>query len=324
MNAAQAAPGQAFIQNGQIFVRAPGPQDGQGAPQIMFPQAGMMQPQTLQPAMNTQQLPPGLTTSMQPMTSMAASGGSTVVRAPVGYPSQPPSGKTQISRAPPTLLPATSTSSNSANRMTTSSAFITQPSPKSKQKMSPRPAPLSAKSMSSATKSILNNIKNQVGSSVSPPVLTSSASPLPLPGSPSAGGPPVLQTSLTAPPPHGSNSHSQPPLLQPMMIPTSGSNITGSYVNGKPVTIAPTLGSSGGFKNIDTSGKVPIMPSIKKATTAAAPMEPISKMTDSTSTNGGRAKPPQECLTHVIDGHVIHESSKPFPLEDDSKGEFFL
>lgn len=105
-----------------------------------------------------------------------------------------------------------------------------------------------------------------------------------------------------------------------MMIPTSGSNITGSYVNGKPVTIAPTLGSSGGFKNIDTSGKVPIMPSIKKATTAAAPMEPISKMTDSTSTNGGRAKPPQECLTHVIDGHVIHESSKPFPLEDDSKG----
>lgn len=32
------------------------------------------------------------------------------------------------------------------------------------------------------------------------------------------------------------------------------------------------------------------------------------------------SKQPNECLTHVIDGHVIQESSQPFPLDDDSKG----
>lgn len=326
-------PGQAFIQNGQIFVRAPPPQDGQATSQLMFsPQAMQMQPQpTLQPGLATQQLPPGLTTSMQPMTSMAVTSGSTVVRAPMAYPSPIPSGKTQISRAPPTLLPATSASSSTTSRGSTSSAsFMTQPSPKSKQKMSPRQPPLSTKGMTTAqaTKSILNSIKNQVGASVSPPVLTSSASPLSLaPGSPSAGGPPVLQTSaLTAPPPP--NSHSQPPLLHPMMMPTSGSNTTtSSFVNGKPMTIAHTMPSNS-FKPLDTSGKVPIMPSIKKAvnnsmnSTSAAPMEPISKSVDSSNDNKNGMKPPQECLTHVIDGHVIHESSQPFPLQDDIKGKF--
>lgn len=323
----QTAPGQAFIQNGQIFVRAPAPQDGQTTSQLMFsPQAMPMQPQpTLQPGLATQQLPPGLTTSMQPMTSMAVTSGSTVVRAPMAYPSPIPSGKTQISRAPPTLLPATSTSTSSTNRGSTSSAsFMTQPSPKSKQKMSPRQPPLSTKGMTTAqaTKSILNSIKNQVGSSVSPPVLTSSASPLSLaPGSPSAGGPPVLQTSLTAPPPP--NSHSQPPLLHPMMMPTSGSaTTTSSFVNGKPMSMPMPNNIS---RPLDTSGKVPIMPSIKKAVNpaiSAAPMEPISKSVDSSNDNKNAMKPPQECLTHVIDGHVIHESSQPFPLEDDIKGKF--
>ena len=360
VNAVQPSPGQAYInQNGQLFtIRAPGPQDGQATSQIMFsPQGLSMQahPQPMQPGLPSQQLPQGLSTSMQPMNPMASTGGPNVVRAPVGgYPSQVPMGKTQISRAQPTLLPATSSSTIGTNRMSTAApSFVTQPSPRSKQKqMSPRTtgAPtLSTKGLNTqaAAKSILNNIKQQnqmmQGSSGgSPPLLTSSASPLSMlpPGSPSATGPPVLQTSLIAPPPQSSHSNSQPPLLHPMtggpmMMPTPTSgipNTTSSYVNGgRPVTMATTLSvtSAGGFKSIDTSGKVPIRQGPGVGLTAnklipAAPMEPISKPSNHSlpPTSQSSIRPPQECLTHVIDGHVIHESSQPFPLEEDLKGEF--
>ena len=52
-------------------------------------------------------------------------------------------------------------------------------------------------------------------------------------------------------------------------------------------------------------------------------MEPISKISNAEpqSVSQNSIKPAQECLTHVIDGHVIHESSSPFPLEEDNKGE---
>ena len=364
VNAVQPSPGQAYInQNGQLFtIRAPGPQDGQATSQIMFsPQGLSMQahPQSMQPGLPSQQLPQGLSTSMQPMNPMVSTGGPNVVRAPVGgYPSQAPMGKTQISRAQPTLLPATSSSTIATNRMsTTAPSFVphAHPSPRSKQKqMSPRTtgAPtLSTKGLNTqaAAKSILNNIKQQnqmmQGSSGgSPPLLTSSASPLSMlpPGSPSATGPPVLQTSLIAPPPQSSQLNSQPPLLHPMTggpmmmpTPTSGiSNTTSSYVNngGRPVTMATTLSvtSAGGFKSIDTSGKVPIRQgpggglTANKLIPAAAPMEPISKPSNHSlpPTSQSSIRPSQECLTHVIDGHVIHESSQPFPLEEDIQGEF--
>ena len=287
---------------------------------MFSPQSIPMQTQTIQTGLPSQQLPPGLTTSMQPMTSMATTGTSNVVRAPVGYPSQAPAGKTQISRAPPTLLPATSTSTVTTSRTSTTTPFMTQPSPKSKQKMSPKttagnPLTKGLSTVQQATNKILNSVRNQAsgggGASVSPPVLTSNASLLPMPpGSPSAGGPPILQQSVAAPPPISTN-HSQPPLLHPMMMPTSAA----STINGKAVSLTSTP-VSGGFKSIDTSGKVPIMPSIKKSIAPAAPMEPIHKNHDQAS-NG--VKPPQECLTHVIDGHVIHESSQPFPLQEELK-----
>ena len=324
---------QVFIANGQMYTMAsrPGPQDGQAATsQIMFsPQGLQMQahPQAannLQQNLTTQQLPPGLTTSMQPMTmTSTTSGGQTMVRPPIAYPSQPPAGKTQISRAPPTLLPATSTTANPTSRSTTSTAFMTQPSPKSKQKMSPRTTtPLAAKgglsATSAATKSILNTIKNQSINASSPPLLSSSGSPMTL-STTTTGGPPVLQTPLSAPPSQASNS--QPPLLHPMMIPSSAPNpapAPASYLNGKPtsiVTNAPLSTVPGGFKN--GSEKVPILPNntIKKTPTTAAPMEPMTKNSNEPT------KRPQECLTHVIDGHVIHESSQPFPLEDDLKSK---
>ena len=330
----QAVPGQAFMtNNGQIIIGAPGSQDGQApASQLMFsPQSLQMQshPQAgnLQPTMATQQLPPGLTTSMQPVTmTSSSSGGTTMVRPPMAYASQPPAGKTQISRAPPTLLPATSTATNPTSRSTTSTAFMTQPSPKSKQKMSPRTTTqhtLASKgglsATSAATKSILNTIRNQSVSSVSPPILSSTLPP----GNPSAVGPPVLQTPLSAPPSQTSNS--QPPLLHPMMIPSSMPNSTSAspaYINGgRPTTMVPSLTTT-------TATKVPILPNnsshqVRKGfpPPVAAPMEPVAKPMTTPEVNGKR---PQECLTHVIDGHVIHESSQPFPLEDDIKSKSYL
>ena len=54
-------------------------------------------------------------------------------------------------------------------------------------------------------------------------------------------------------------------------------------------------------------------------------MEPVGGLNKSVTEVNGKhdvSKPPNECLTHVIDGHVIQESSQPFPLDDDSKGTY--
>lgn len=79
--------------------------------------------------------------------------------------------------------------------------------------------------------------------------------------------------------------------------------------------------SASAYKPIDT--KAPIRPNLTNTKTIpAAPMEPISKATSNDNNfSQSSIKPLQECLTHVIDGHVIHESSQPFPLvEEDGKG----
>jgi hypothetical protein len=76
-------------------------------------------------------------------------------------------------------------------------------------------------------------------------------------------------------------------------------------------------------------GKIIIMPAIsKKPPSATVPMEPVLMKSSNTDMNGHRANnsapmktTPQDFLTHVIDGHVIQESSQPFPLNDDLKGE---
>ena len=350
VNPAQTTTGQhqAFMgQNGQIFVVNKAQDAGQTTSQMIFssPQSLQMQPhpQALQPNLN-QQMPPGLTTSMTPMAmNPAASSGNNMVRTTFTT-NHPPTGKTQISRAPPTLLPATSTMTNTMNTMTSRPTTTTtsfQPSPKSKQKMSPKGPPPHNKT-NLPPKNILNTIKNNSNiNSVSPPVLTSNGSPITThiggpPGSPFSVGPPVLQTSLAIPPPM-STAHSQPPTLHPMMIPTSAQgNVGGQYYMSKSSSMAPSLTNMNisSFKPTEsaamTSAK-PIIPANKKATatsgtTIAAPMEQVSKPMITTEVNGksevkSLTKPPNETLTHVIDGHVIQESSQPFPL-DGTEGKF--
>ena len=335
MFATQTTPGQAqaYIQNGQIILRHSGPQDGQATSQLMYSSQGLQiqpHPQALQPNLN-QPMPAGLTTSMQPMSVV-----STTSMSRPSYTTQPPTGKTQISRAPPTLLPATSTTTNTTARTSTSSSasMMTQPSPKSKQKVSPRNSgPLSKTPLSSTTpKSILNNLKS-AASSVPPPVLTSNGAPLGVlgaPGSPSSGGPPILQTSsLAAPLPPSSGG---PPVLHPMNMMPAGA----PFMN-KPSPLTSSMGGSAQKPSdgptstlASTAGKIPIRPALTKPSsgsnaTTAAPMEPVGGLNKSVTEVNGKhdvSKPPNECLTHVIDGHVIQESSQPFPLDDDSKGTY--
>ena len=343
-------------QNGQIYMAVNKAQDaGQAASQLVFstPQGLQMQPhpQALQPNLN-QPMPPGLNTSMTPMamTSTAASSGNNMVRTTFTTNQHAPTGKTQISRAPPTLLPATTSSmiTTTSRPTTTTTSFL--PSPKSKQKMSPKGPPPHNKT-NLPPKNILNTIKNNsnTSNSVSPPVLTTSnGSPITIgpPGSPFSVGPPVLQTSLAIPPPM-STAHSQPPTLHPMnspmMIPTSvQGNIGGQYYNmSKSSPMAPSsLTNIGSLKPTEsaamTSTPKPIIPAnnkkvpgnIRGEATIAAPMEQVGKpMTTTTAEVNGKSevksltKTPTEILTHVIDGNVIQESSQPFPV-DATEGKF--
>ena len=117
---------QPILQNGQLIFRSPGP----GEQQLMFspsgpPSAGP--PQTPTP----QNMPPGANTPMPSPMTMPQS-------RPSGPPGPPP-GKTAISRA---IAPFMPTATQSGPRMGYSPApagnLPNQPSPKSKQKMSPR------------------------------------------------------------------------------------------------------------------------------------------------------------------------------------------
>merc|ERR1712223_785980 len=124
-----------------------------------------MGPQALQPNLN-QPMPPGLNTSMTPMamTSTAASSGNNMVRTTFTTNQHAPTGKTQISRAPPTLLPATTSSmiTTTSRPTTTTTSFL--PSPKSKQKMSPK-GPQTHNKTNLPPKNILNTIKNNSNTS---------------------------------------------------------------------------------------------------------------------------------------------------------------
>lgn len=322
-----------IFQNGQIIFRAP-MQDG-SQPQIMFspPAHPLPQQPTMQPAATHQQLPPGMSTSMQPISMQPAT---TQMRPPVSLPSQPPPGKTPISRSLAPLLPTVSTSQSTSRQntypgMPTLSANTTTSSPKgSKQKMSPRssntghvgrpPGP---------SKSAVNSLKMPPPASSSPPYLASSPQFQTQPGSPMMLGPPVLQTSMPLAPLSRSSPHSQPPLLQPMMLPTVPTSVGHDPTRymGKPMdSQPPVLSANAPLPTMDTSKKFD--GGNKTAARKADDHADNFVSGDSLSGNGHGSHTPKavvkpNILTHVIDGHVIQESSQPFPLDNsDSKGKF--
>ena len=137
----QGQPAQAIFQNGQIIYRAPMSDGSQQ--QIMFspPSHPLPQQPTMQSSNTHQQmpLPPGMSTNMQPINMQPT----TQMRPPVSLPSQPPPGKTPISRSLAPLLPTVSTSQSNMRQtnypgMSNMNSNQNSSSPKSKQKMSPR------------------------------------------------------------------------------------------------------------------------------------------------------------------------------------------
>ena len=313
---------QAVFQNGQLYLRAQNPQDG-----LMFNQQGQLISQQPMQGTTAQPMPPGLTPGMQPI----AIQGSAAMKPPTAstLPMSTIAGKTPISRQP-LLLPSTTTTTSKAGYGANlpNVPSINQPSPKSKQKMSPRgsgnvgrpPGP----------KSALMKMGAQPNTRLpGPPIIPNQ------PGSPRTLGPPVLQTSSPIPP--NNLTHSQPPVLQPMnplppppiaSAPTSGAYSSANLVNKNSVlSRPPTLSSNIPTSQVNGTPKLPILPNISKMNDTNDKIknggDNLTKASDSlvdNESNTPKAVVKPNVLTHVIDGHIIQESSTPFPL--DPKGKF--
>merc|ERR1719186_599545 len=203
--------GNAIFQNGQILFRAPGgPQDQQ----FMFSPNG--QPTT--PPQAPVPHPSSMTPSNGPMSQMSMPVSS--IRPPSSISSGPP-GKIAVSRALAPLLPTGSQTGPRSSYMPQN--FPRQPSPKSKQKMSPPwrpgrpPAPNTAKFQPKLA-GIQSTMPRSPGSPMHPgspmnmnpgsPMNTSTSSPRP-PLHTSSPGPTSLATAIAG-----------PPTLTPMMMPT--------------------------------------------------------------------------------------------------------
>merc|ERR1719356_1402521 len=210
---------QQILQNGQIIFRAPGPQDQP----LMFSPTGQP-PQGPQQAQAPHQasLPP----QTNPMPGMAMPG--TAVR-PSNMPSGAPPGKTAISRAIAPLLPTTSQTSARTGYNPTSGNLPNQPSPKSKQKMSPRGNNIGpGRPPGPKTQNTPKMMPRMAGGAGNSPMPGSPGSPTMNPGSPR---PPMLQNA-SSPVPHPPQiSQSGPPTLTPMMFPPTQTT---------PQTAAPT------------------------------------------------------------------------------------
>ena len=318
---------QAVFQNGQLYLRAQNPQDG-----LMFSQQGQLISQQPMQGASAQQMPPGLTPGMQPI----AIQGSAAMKLPTAstLPMSTMAGKTPISRQPLLLPSTTSTTSKSGYGSNLPNLpSMQQPSPKSKQKMSPRgsgnvgrpPGP----------KSALMKMGSQANTRLpGPPIIPNQ------PGSPRTLGPPVLHTSSPIPPNNLNPPHSQPPVLQPMnplppppiaSAPTSGAFSSASLVNKNSIlSRPPTLSSNIPVSQVNgSSNKMPILPTNinNKLTDTNDKLKNGGDNLTKTSDNlgDGESNTPKavvkpNVLTHVIDGHIIQESSTPFPL--DPKGKF--
>ena len=292
--------GQTILQGNQRILIAPAPQDPnnpQAAPIMFSPPAPNQSPIQAQQAqqMQPQNNPQIAAQSLQPMT-MARPQMATFQ--PVGQ--SPKAGKTPISRALPQIRPGFSNAGPMPGQLQPQLQQVQapqQPSPKSKTKMSPRtggpigrpPGP---------TKASLNTLKTpMVASPMAPPrlpvsVVASMSNPI------MAGTPPVLQTTPAILPPPiaaqgqpGNNQFSGPPKLQPMLPAPPASS--------EPSDVKMKV-EEADDKESSSSGDADSKSSASAADTPKAVVKP-------------------NVLTHVIDGHVIMESSQPFPVDKEDK-----
>jgi hypothetical protein len=304
----------------QLVQRSPASQDPNNPQQpgtpIMFPpqtaqsQSPMQHPQQQGQMQTNPQLP---THALQPMTM-------TMTRPPMSQfqPINQPAvvskaSKTPISRALPMIRPGFPNTPGLPGQLQPQMQVFGQPqpyqapSPKSKTKMSPRTGGPIGRPPGPA-KAAMNALKN-----TTPMVVTSPMAPMapPIPRLPAnvvasittampgmMVGPPVLQTSqVVLPPPISSQVQQQinsqyggPPKLQPMA----------------PAPPPPAAAAAAD----DTKEKLEDKDSVMA--------ESDPKPSGSDATPKAVVKP--NVLAHMIDGHVIMESSQPFPIDKEDKG----
>ncbi len=332
--------GQAFMQNGQIILRAPAPQDPTQAQPIMFSPTAQPVNQangTLQPGSSPMQ--PQAMSTLQPMPMQGG------VR-------QPPAGTMPIPPLPSkggtrNLTPILPTSSGATRPPTTTMVSQIagmmmpqqphpqqQSSPKKNSKMSPRGSGGPIGRPPGPAKSALNSLRGP-SASMSPPRLP--GSPVQLASPQLLGpGPPVLQTSQGALLPSSvsqSVMYSQPPKLQPMLPTTSAtssplssvpampdaSRLISSSATPLPQFHKPTFSNSNSNSSSPAADKKPLLPdpSKKAATTTTTAPKAATTLENG---KGDADKQPSNTLTHYIDGFVIQESEKPFPIDREDKG----
>ena len=215
-----------IIQNGQIIFRAPGPGDQQ---QVMFSPSAQPHPQA-QPQVQHQPVLQGNPTN--PMGGMQ-------VRPPM--PSLPPPGKTAISRAIAPLLPSVSQSNA---RLGYNGNQGGQPSPKSKQKMSPRSGQAGMGRPPAPKGGNMKMIPRMGGNNS--PMPGSPGSPQMMPGSPrpQLSAAPSLKSMVG--PPNLPMMGSEPSSLPAINIPSttiSMSQMSKLGNQGPPTSAPPTSGS---------------------------------------------------------------------------------
>jgi len=351
---------QQILQNGQqLIYRSP----GQEQPLMFSPTGQPPQgpPQAQPPHPNSLPPPPSA------MPGMTMPG--TAVR-PSNMPSGAPPGKTAISRAIAPLPSTTQTNARNSYNPTAGN-LPNQPSPKSKQKMSPRGNNVGpGRPPGPKTQNAPKMMPRMAGGAGSSPMPGSPGSPTMNPGSPR---PPMLQNASSPGPHLTPMSQSGPPTLTPMMFPTQPAPqntvvppqsvpvslpLMTHSVPPKPLyqmpaasTSIPTTSvpptpiqanseSSFGPPTLTKEVNPPMPnlgppnisnpPSLDKApsnTNSSKVSTTPSTQTNTTASTDGEAGlvPTPKCvvkpqvLTHVIDGHIIKESSQPFPVSPSKK-----
>jgi len=318
-----------IIQNGQqLIFRTPGPHEQQ----VMFSPSGQaapqQAPQQLQPQTTLQ--PGQIPANMQMQTAPRPQN-------PVG----PPPGKTAISRA---IAPLPTTVTQSTIRAMNPNAG--QPSPKSKQKMSPRggangvgrpPVPKGGQMkmlprMAAAPVTMQATAPN-IPSSIQTPIPRAQLPVQPVSQQGLITGPPTLSPMIGGAPSVPAQSGGDGVQMSAPTFTTAQSfpqipafSTVPTYSTAVPLTtVTSVLGSKPIDGSIDppptlTKEIIPPMPNLGQPNTTLTRPALISKSNETTesvpppviSTPKAVVKP--QVLTHVIDGHIIKESSQPFPV----------
>ena len=287
-------PGQAFVQGNQIFLRAPAPQDANAAQPVMFssptaPNQSPLAPQ--QPGQMQPQANPQL--AAQPMQPMAMARAPMSTFQPVNQPVKP--GKTAISRAMP-IRPGLQTPTMPGH-LQPQPQQLPHTSPKGSKSKSPRvpgligrpPGPGKA-----AANAALNALK-------SPAVVAPQRLPTSVVSSMAVvAGPPMLQTTQALLPPPVVVQAPQTqfpgmPKLQPMAM-------------AAPPAVGPPPSATVEPKKEEAPGS------------AASATDSKDEVESKENLDTPKAVVKPNVLSHVIDGHVIKESSTPFPVRDDKEG----